>query len=504
MIRLLAATVLAGLALAAPASAMDAPPLVVDFSQPLPEGMFTAPTSCSPAVQPANGRGGGPYLSVPGGCSPALQIHLPASQEVELFVRLPRGAPQGAFIRACDDSLCDGGPALPQQELPPQGPGDWMPIVLADNDGVRITNVLVSVPGEPLDVDDVAYAPTFEPDTAILSGPGSLTAGRAATFTFASNVSPATFQCSLDSTAAFAPCSSPFTTGPVAAGAHTFRVYATDVYGASDVRSIARFDFTVQADADGDGVTDAADNCPANANPDQADGDHDGVGDACDLLPPATIPPVAGVNATVSVVSGEVFVKLPAHVPLGFRGLRAPFQQTGFVPLKGAASLPVGTTVDAQRGEIALSAAANGYAPGNRRAALQTARIRAGIFALRQARLRKKAKKATKIPATVALVSPAGAQAPCARGPGKGVVRTLGLVAKGVFRAVGGASTATAKNATFNVTDRCDGTRTDVGKGRVTLKVKGRKKPVTVRAGRSFFVRARLFAVKKGRRPSVR
>jgi hypothetical protein len=170
------------------------------------------------------------------------------------------------------------------------------------------------------------------------------------------------------------------------------------------------------------------------------------------------------------------------------------------VPLKGAASLPVGTTVDAQRGEIALSAAANGYAPGNRRARLQTARIRAGIFAIRQARLRKRAKRAKKIPATVAMVSPVGAQAPCARGPSKGVVRTLGLVAKGIFRAVGGASTATATNATFNVTDRCDGTRTDVGQGRVTLAVKGRKRPVTVRAGQSFFVRARLFAAKKGRK----
>lgn len=35
-------------------------------------------------------------------------------------------------------------------------------------------------------------------------------------------------------------------------------------------------------DGDNDGVTDAADNCPTTANPDQADGDGDGVGDACD------------------------------------------------------------------------------------------------------------------------------------------------------------------------------------------------------------------------------
>jgi hypothetical protein len=508
VIRTIAAAVLAGLALAAPASAMDPPPSVVDFSQPPPQGMFQTAPACQPQVVPSGGRDGGPYLHVPCGPGSTLTILFSAPQtEVELFVRAPVDTGD-VLLNACDASNCDGAAPIDSRDLKP-APSGWTPVVLVDNAGPRITSVFISLPpgetssGPPLDVDDVAYAPTFEPDTAVVGAPATLTAGRAGTFTFASNVSPATFFCALDGQPSV-PCANPFTTPPLAAGAHTLRVIAQDAYGATDVRTPVRFDFTVLPDADGDGVTDAADNCRSAANPDQADADKDGVGDACDTLPPATIRPVAGVNATVAVVSGEVFVKLPAHVPLGFRSLRAPFQQSGFVPLKGAASLPVGTTVDTQHGEIALSAAANGYAPGNRRAALQTARIRAGIFAIRQAKLRKKARKATKIPATVAMVSPAGAQAPCARGPSKGVVRTLGLVAKGVFRAVGGASTATAKNATFNVTDRCDGTRTDVGKGHVVLAAKGRKKPVTVRAGQSFFVRARLFAVKKGRRPGVR
>lgn len=47
-----------------------------------------------------------------------------------------------------------------------------------------------------------------------------------------------------------------------------------------------------EPDADGDGVADATDNCPNNANPDQADADADGVGDAC---PPGT-PPDPGVG----------------------------------------------------------------------------------------------------------------------------------------------------------------------------------------------------------------
>lgn len=38
-------------------------------------------------------------------------------------------------------------------------------------------------------------------------------------------------------------------------------------------------------DADGDGLVNAEDNCPAEANAKQSDRDHDGVGDACDECP---------------------------------------------------------------------------------------------------------------------------------------------------------------------------------------------------------------------------
>lgn len=42
---------------------------------------------------------------------------------------------------------------------------------------------------------------------------------------------------------------------------------------------------TGAADADGDGVPDASDNCPSVANASQTDTDHDGIGDACDSTP---------------------------------------------------------------------------------------------------------------------------------------------------------------------------------------------------------------------------
>lgn len=48
--------------------------------------------------------------------------------------------------------------------------------------------------------------------------------------------------------------------------------------------------YNYEPDADGDGVPDATDNCPADANADQADADGDGTGDACESTPatPAT------------------------------------------------------------------------------------------------------------------------------------------------------------------------------------------------------------------------
>ena len=43
----------------------------------------------------------------------------------------------------------------------------------------------------------------------------------------------------------------------------------------------------VEDDNDGDGIANAADNCPSEPNPDQLDTDGNGIGDACDTPPPA-------------------------------------------------------------------------------------------------------------------------------------------------------------------------------------------------------------------------
>jgi hypothetical protein len=58
-------------------------------------------------------------------------------------------------------------------------------------------------------------------------------------------------------------------------------------------------------DTDGDGIVDACDNCPNNANADQADADSDGMGDACEPAPPVT-PPTDNHNQQQSTDPGQV------------------------------------------------------------------------------------------------------------------------------------------------------------------------------------------------------
>jgi len=64
------------------------------------------------------------------------------------------------------------------------------------------------------------------------------------------------------------------------------------------------------ADADGDGVPDPSDNCPATPNPTQVDADGDAVGDACDLCPgtaPSAQVDVAGCSQAQVDVDADGF-----------------------------------------------------------------------------------------------------------------------------------------------------------------------------------------------------
>ena len=161
--------------------------------------------------------------------------------------------------------------------------------------------------------------------------------------------------------------------------------------------------------------------------------------------------------------------------------------------------MPVGSTVDARKGELEMKSAANGFAAADKRAKQQTARIKAGISPSGRSAPRRGQEGVDLHRPRAALAARRRGGVP--KGPAKGIVRSLSMVAKGYYRTLGGASTATARSATFVTTDRCDGTVTEVGKGRVTLAVKGSKQAGgRASAGGAYLAKAKLFRVKKGSR----
>ena len=79
------------------------------------------------------------------------------------------------------------------------------------------------------------------PDTSITAGPadGSTQTSNSASFSFSSNETGSTFQCSLDD-AAFTTCTSPQSYSTLSQGSHTFQVQATDAAGNTDPTPASR------------------------------------------------------------------------------------------------------------------------------------------------------------------------------------------------------------------------------------------------------------------------
>jgi hypothetical protein len=240
-------------------------------------------------------------------------------------------------------------------------------------------------------------------------------------------------------------------------------------------------------DPDADGAKDGVDNCQAVSNPDQADVDKDAIGDACDDANGA-LPPVAGKSVVLRVVSGQVFIQYPAGLgPARFARLAAirPGAAPGFVPLKGAANVPIGSRVDTEEGRVALTSAAD------LKGRTQRADFYGGIFQVRQKRESK--------PTTDLLVASSAYGRNCGGVPRSRAAsaarskKRLGRLfgnAKGRFRTRGRFSAATVRGTIWLTEDRCDGTLTKVTKGKVAVFDFGTSKRVTVKAGRSYLARA--------------
>ena len=179
-------------------------------------------------------------------------------------------------------------------------------------------------------------------------------------------------------------------------------------------------------------------------------------------------PPQLGRTANVAPVRGSPRIRLPGT--------------SSFVPLAAGRQIPFGTEIDtsSNRWRIRVQTARPG---GGTQTRTQDGVFYAGRFILTQARSGL---------TTQRLTEPLG----CSRGPAYGAAkrkrkRRLWGDAKGTFRTRGSFAAATVRGTVWLVEDRCDGTLTRVKRGTVTVRDLVRKRTVIVRAGHSYFARAK-------------
>jgi len=230
-------------------------------------------------------------------------------------------------------------------------------------------------------------------------------------------------------------------------------------------------------DSDRDTIPDVADNCPTVPNTDQGDADGDGIGDVCDN----SNTPVALKSVVVKVVSGQVFYKRPS-------GGQAP---SSFKPLKGAATLPVGTTLETAKGRVELTAASV-----TRGGKTMKGQFFDGRFTIGQVR-QGKGSKARKLITRLRLAG-GNFRSTCGRASGgsrtlaarsKKRVRRLWGDGKGSFQTRGQGAAATVRGTRWLTEDRCDGTLVRVRRGHVDVRDIFRKKTVRLGPGQSYVAR---------------
>jgi hypothetical protein len=247
----------------------------------------------------------------------------------------------------------------------------------------------------------------------------------------------------------------------------------------------------ITRDTDHDAVVDPSDNCPDAANPDQADADGDGIGDACEAAPAPTLSPTLTPSSTpgaqpqipgpedtrpAPVLGKSVVARAVAGT------IRVKRKGGRFHVLRTSESIPLGSTVDATKGKVQITAASG---PGG---ATQSGRFSTGAFVVTQTR---GAKPITRLALSGALqcgTTGAGTASASAR---RRRVRRLWGDGHGRFRTRGRHGAATVRGTKWLTEDRCDGTLVRVRRGVVLVRDFTRKKTVRVTQGGSYLARAR-------------
>jgi hypothetical protein len=180
----------------------------------------------------------------------------------------------------------------------------------------------------------------------------------------------------------------------------------------------------------------------------------------------AVPPPVAGVSVNLAPVSGVVLVRV--------RGTNR------FVNLARLRNVPVGSELDVRRGRVRLVSSAGGR------------RTQSGIFYQGRAVVRQPRGRApvTTLQVSGPLTCPRRSAASADAAPPPRVRRLWGN-AKGKFRTQGRYGSAAVRGTLWLTEDRCDGTFFRVRVGRVEVFDQVRNRRVIVRAGQSYFARAR-------------
>jgi hypothetical protein len=220
------------------------------------------------------------------------------------------------------------------------------------------------------------------------------------------------------------------------------------------------------------------------------DRDGDGIPDDQDTSD-GSLPPVPGKTFDARVISGDVFIKYAPG-----KGPRAVTPPKGFVPLKGAANIPIGSQLDTRKGHVSVTSAAN--SDGSK---TQAAEFYDAIFQVTQTVPKKKPKKPVALITDLVLrgepprseCAPAKAAAAAAAKKKRGAKSVLGSLwgnGKGKFRTNGKYSSATVRGTIWLTQDRCDGTLTTVKRGTVSVRDFKLKKTVSVKAGHSYLARA--------------
>jgi len=182
------------------------------------------------------------------------------------------------------------------------------------------------------------------------------------------------------------------------------------------------------------------------------------------------------------VISGEVFYKPPAG------GLAQ--TPPGFLPLRGAAILPVGSIVETAKGRVELTAAA--ATSGGQ---TMKGQFYEGRFQIRQVRQGRRGAKRRKLFTQLPLQG-GNFRSVCGRNSraltaqrkkrSKKKVRHLWGDGKGDFQTRGRGAAATVRGTIWLTEDRCDGTLVRVRRGRVAVRDLRLRRTIILRAGQSY------------------